>query len=792
MKNIQAKQGYWRVAWASDNITFERCPYPKDCIGVPEETENSRESNSSSTIENVNVTEGCLEGTKGPMCSICLEGYNRDTTVCQICENGAVPLRVAIVVTIIFLMILLVVACKRKIQKKWIKYKPLWRDVLRVGSINITFLQINSSLPSVIEVEWPEEWNQFVRNFNFVNIDVLSLVGINCIGDFNYYISFCMMICLPIGILFLALINYKVSMGIADRKLLKMTPEQSILKEKEALHLLFDLADSDHSDQIDPSELMGILRQLGWSMKLKTAVILSEKIGAVCDGHGHLELTEEKFLNAMITGKIAHELDEMSGVKVLSRSRSHAKKSKVSGGGGGSGSGGSGIKRSKTGTSATALTDSNDLVKWTIHRNIVSNSLSGATQLLLLAHTPVSRKVFQFFHCNTISGKTLLIADYDIDCLGTGYFAFMPVVLVVLAVYTAALPMTILFYLFRHRDELYSTSVNQRIGWLYDPYVRGAEFWQVHDVLMKMVLTGMLIYIPSASRAGIAALLCMVAIANLNFFEPHKNKVLFWLSQISFMTTGSKYVVALLLTVDTSIEEVETIGTLLICLDIGFIVASIVSIVISIWMLRNKFKTIQKKNNTSNAPTKVIPVSNDENQEKDQKQGKSTKDIKKDNTDVNLNNSIGYDDWNDEGESIVQVVKIQKENPTKKELLVKSRRNTIHFGDEIIEEKETEDNQVENDRVVKEEMMRQEEEIKQKELQMVKEKELLMLQVEQEKNAKEKNAKEKELQNKTKDEEKKKRKEAHVEKKKQKDEQVNDILLQRKNSTTRTRSKIKF
>ena len=48
--------------------------------------------------------------------------------------------------------------------------------------------------------------------------------------------------------------------------------------------------------------------------------------------------------------------------------------------------------------------------------------------------------------------------------------------------------------------------------------MRGAEFWQVHDVLMKMVLTGMLIYIPSASRAGIAALLCVVAVANLNYF----------------------------------------------------------------------------------------------------------------------------------------------------------------------------------------------------------------------------------------------------------------------------------
>merc|ERR1711865_370124 len=366
----------------------------------------------------------------------------------------------------------------------------------------------------------------------------------------------------------------------------------------------FQLADSDHSDHIDPSELMGILRQLGWKMNVKVARRLCEKIGAVTDEHGHLTLTEDIFLKAMIDNTIARELESMTGV--LARSKSYAKKSKKK------------VTREdllrsayqgKTEASTTTLTDSKELVKWTLRRHIVSNSLSGATQLLLLAHTPVSRKVFQFFHCNDIAGKVLLIADYDIDCLSISYYSFMPVVLVVLGIYTVALPAVILFYLFTHRKELYSTSVYQRIGWLYDPYVRGAEFWQVHDVLMKMVLTGMLIYIPTASRAGIAALLCMVALCNLNYFQPHKNKVLFWLSQISFLTTGSKYIVALLLSADMQTEELGIVGRLLIGLDLGFIVASMFSIVISIWMLRKKFQTIQKKNTkTRISGNKVVPT----------------------------------------------------------------------------------------------------------------------------------------------------------------------------------------
>ena len=36
----------------------------------------------------------------------------------------------------------------KRINTKWTKYKTLWRDGLRVIAINITFAQINSSLPN--------------------------------------------------------------------------------------------------------------------------------------------------------------------------------------------------------------------------------------------------------------------------------------------------------------------------------------------------------------------------------------------------------------------------------------------------------------------------------------------------------------------------------------------------------------------------------------------------------------------------------------------------------------------
>ena len=107
------------------------------------------------------------------------------------------------------------------------------------------------------------------------------------------------------------------------------------------------------------------------------------------------------------------------------------------------------------------LSSRDELIKWTLRKNIVANSLSGATQLLMLAHTPVSRKVFQYFDCNVMSGRRLLKADYKIDCDSPEYYAFMPVVLLVLVGFTVALPGVISFYLWINRKALYSTSVYQ-------------------------------------------------------------------------------------------------------------------------------------------------------------------------------------------------------------------------------------------------------------------------------------------------------------------------------------------
>ena len=102
----------------------------------------------------------------------------------------------------------------------------------------------------------------------------------------------------------------------------------------------------------------------------------------------------------------------------------------------------------------------------------------------------------------------------------------------------------------------------------------------------------------------------MIAILNLNYFRPHKNKLLFWLTQLSFLITACKYVTALVLSVaehdkaagadadavEAAHQRVETIGVLLIILDVSFILSGLATVFAACCGLRRKLADTQGPN----------------------------------------------------------------------------------------------------------------------------------------------------------------------------------------------------
>ena len=72
-----------------------------------------------------------------------------------------------------------------------------------------------------------------------------------------------------------------------------------------------------------------------------------------------------------------------------------------------------------------------------------------------------------------------------------------------------------------HRKSLHTAAIRQRFGFLYKPFHRGAEFWEILEVFRKLSLTGLLVFVTDdAYRAVTAVLICVVSVANLNYLRP--------------------------------------------------------------------------------------------------------------------------------------------------------------------------------------------------------------------------------------------------------------------------------
>merc|ERR1711871_1426735 len=105
----------------------------------------------------------------------------------------------------------------------------------------------------------------------------------------------------------------------------------------------------------------------------------------------------------------------------------------------------------------------------------------------------------------------------------------------------------------------------------------------------------MLIYVPDGARPAIGAIVCIIAVANLNYFHPHKTSVLFWLTQLTFISSSLKYITALMIESsshdpDATEEDIETVGSILIAVEIFTFSSMFICLVAACWVLKQKLK----------------------------------------------------------------------------------------------------------------------------------------------------------------------------------------------------------
>jgi predicted outer membrane repeat protein len=559
-RELITKKGYSRVAWAPSILAPPlKCPYEYACVGGPVTAEPDAL---------------CLNGTTGPLCTVCAEGYGYQFGKCNECSMRNVGQQLGIVGAVVFAIVALILYVRKKLKK----YKSLWKDLLRVMKMNIDFMQITSAVPELINVAWPPVFYEFLQFFDFVNADFLSLTGASCVGGLNFISKYFVMSMLPIAGFALGCAVYFCGRKDLRKKEHKRqqnqgdhTKRMEWVENHEYLKDTFRTIDADRSGHIDIEELHHLLISFGYKITTReTKTLLNNLLGK---DHDHISQTA--FLAAYESGALMEQLESFP--------------TKGKG----------------------AVHDPAGLRGWSDGRKLFGHSFAETLSILMLVHTPVTKQTFLFFNCHEMYGKYFMRSDYSIQCWDSDQFVlFAPYVFSIMLLFVVGLPAVICFYILKHRQRLHSPQVKERIGFLYERFNGGAEAWEVHEVVKKAILTGAIVFITDpVMQATSAVVVCAMACCSLNYFRPHKNKFLFWIGQLSFMTTLLVFLFAIVLISAVGMREESNmfaIGVILIALNLTMIVASIVSVTYQVGMILNH---IQKAERASKA--KITPFGAD-------------------------------------------------------------------------------------------------------------------------------------------------------------------------------------
>jgi len=585
---------------------FHKCPYEEACLGLtPDVTFGpSGWSGDKSLVEtNWNCTQQfpttqCLNGTEGPLCSVCSDGFTRIQGECTRCYRFVTRAIMVMVVVVV----LLGAALKARQKMRSLKSNALnaVRDVGRILLVLVNMAQIITSIPVLIHVPWPNNVVELIERFEIVNFDLAAITGAACSNSFDFYTRFQVMASLPLIILLVAIGTYvlesrklathgnkegifscfasifdmitnvddmHISSEAAEEKRLKEAAENREIELQQCYLDLFKVIDVDGSGTISSSEMFDLLRLLGYAGSEADCRInegfttkLIQNIGGSKYAN---KISREQFMSEISSGDLATRIHKM-------------------------------LKRGGDPKDISEI-----LLEWNARRKLMSYSFSWAMHLMMLLHTPISRKVFQFFDCQEIGSgeysRSFLRVDFSIPCAESGinvdsYSSFMPAVMLTLLFFTILLPLGSAAFLFYKRNSLYTPTVLVSIGWMYQRLRRGAEWWEIHEILRKLLLCGVIVFFPSepALRASLALMICIVSQSLLNYFEPHRNKLVFWTEQLGMSVVVLLYSFAIVLRADIPDEERTDLGEVFIAVILLIIVGSIGMATASVMWVREQ------------------------------------------------------------------------------------------------------------------------------------------------------------------------------------------------------------
>ena len=233
--------GFWNASWGT-YPSFHACPRPENCQAT--------------SGNNASTNTSCLFNSDGPLCAVCLPNHFIEGGVCKSCEASQQLQQSQLIalLAIFFCLVVIFQIIKKRARKL---YKKFGRDIVRILTINLGFAQINSTVTSIIDIQWPTSYMQYVKSWDFVNFDVTSLLNLSCAGDgWDYRSRVALASAVPFGVIALFALNHFFQKTKAMSRLKKLSKTRLTVISGN----IFDYMDKDGTGTVDEEEFAGMLK----------------------------------------------------------------------------------------------------------------------------------------------------------------------------------------------------------------------------------------------------------------------------------------------------------------------------------------------------------------------------------------------------------------------------------------------------------------------------------------------------------------------------------------------------
>ena len=121
---------------------------------------------------------------------------------------------------------------------------------------------------------------------------------------------------------------------------------------------------------------------------------------------------------------------------------------------------------------------------------------------IFLLYPPVSKIALGVYNCVTVEGVSYLVVDFELTWFDNRWSRYAIVDAFFVALYPIGIPLAYFLVLRSRIDTMRQPETILVLGFLYEAYSESAWYWELVDMLHKLILTSIVVFAPNDQRMG--------------------------------------------------------------------------------------------------------------------------------------------------------------------------------------------------------------------------------------------------------------------------------------------------